>query len=545
MYVYLLCRKYLTSRFIALASIVSVMLGVATMIVVNSVMKGFSVEMQSRIHAVLSDVVFEGNGMEGFTDADWHMNEIRKAAGEYIEGMTPTVVVPAMLSYKVQHNWITQPVQLIGIDAKTQSQASEFASFLQHPEHRKAFDFQLQESGYDTKDGQRPSLGDAGAQYRRDKRLLNPPVRPEDDDPLGLRAPAPGTNSATAAAPRDPTSTLNPYLAAAGPPTAAPTATGTATPPAAAPAAAAVQDPFAKAAPFQPQQNASDPAKQNFGAVLGIALASYQDRVGNEQFLVMPGDDVRLTLPAAGTPPRPIDDLFTVVDFYECKMSEYDSQFVFVPIERLQKLRGMIDPGTGNSRVTSIQIKLKNEADGAIVRDRLKAVFHPQLYRVSTWRDKQGALLAAVQMETAILNVLLFLIIAVAGFGILAIFFMIVVEKTKDIGILKSLGASARGVMGIFLAYGLSLGAVGAGGGFILGIAFVHYINEIADFLSAITGQKVFDPSIYYFYKIPTIVEPMTVASIVVGALAIAVGASVFPAIRAARMHPVEALRYD
>ena len=279
--------------------------------------------------------------------------------------------------------------------------------------------------------------------------------------------------------------------------------------------------------------------------MLGIALSSFQDRAGNEQFLAMPGDDVRLTFPTAGTPPRPIDDLFTVVDFYECKMSEYDSQFVFVPIQKLQQLRGMIDPQTGNARITALQIKLKNEADGDIVRDKLKAVFHPQLYRISTWRDKQGPLLSAVQMETAILNVLLFLIIAVAGFGILAIFFMIVVEKTKDIGILKSLGASARGVMGIFLGYGLALGAVGAGGGFVVGMALVHYINEVADFLGWVSGHKVFDPNIYYFYKIPTIVDPFTVGWIVVGAMAIAVGASVFPAIRAARMHPVEALRYD
>ena len=84
-------------------------------------------------------------------------------------------------------------------------------------------------------------------------------------------------------------------------------------------------------------------------------------------------------------------------------------------------------------------------------------------------------------METTILNILLFLIIAVAGFGILAIFYMIVVEKTRDIGILKSLGASGRGVMGIFLAYGLSLGLVGSGVGLILGLSFVHYINPIAD----------------------------------------------------------------
>ena len=83
------------------------------------------------------------------------------------------------------------------------------------------------------------------------------------------------------------------------------------------------------------------------------------------------------------------------------------------------------------------------------------------------------------------LNVLLFLIIAVAGFGILAIFFMIVVEKTRDIGILKSLGATGRGIMGIFLGYGLWLGIVGAGVGMVLGLVFVVYINEIADLLGS------------------------------------------------------------
>src|SRR5690606_38661355 len=178
-------------------------------------------------------------------------------------------------------------------------------------------------------------------------------------------------------------------------------------------------------------------------------------------------------------------------------------------------------------------------------RDTLRGHFPPELYAVNTWRDKQGPLLAAVQMETAILNVLLFLIIAVAGFGILAIFFMIVVEKTRDIGILKSLGASSNGIMGIFLGYGISLGAVGSGVGMIMGLLFVYYINEIADLLGRVTGRPLFDPSIYYFQKIPTIVSPLTVGWIVTGAIMIAVMASVFPARRAARLHPVEALRYE
>ena len=148
-------------------------------------------------------------------------------------------------------------------------------------------------------------------------------------------------------------------------------------------------------------------------------------------------------------------------------------------------------------------------------------------------------------MEKRILNLLLFLIIAVAGFGILAIFYMIVVEKTRDIGILKSLGAPGRGVMGIFLAYGLSLGMVGSGVGMAAGLLFVRYINEIAAGLGWLTGRPVFDPSIYYFYKIPAIVVPQTIAWIVAGALMIAVAASILPARRAARLHPVEALRYE
>ena len=111
----------------------------------------------------------------------------------------------------------------------------------------------------------------------------------------------------------------------------------------------------------------------------------------------------------------------------------------------------MIDPLTRVSRFNSIQIKLAPGADGDAVRDKLRTAFG-DLFVVQTWRDRQGPLLAAVQMETAILNVLLFMIIAVSGFGILAIFFMIVVEKTRDIGILKSLGASGTGIMGIFLS---------------------------------------------------------------------------------------------
>ncbi|HEV7221720.1 MAG TPA: FtsX-like permease family protein, partial [Pirellulales bacterium] len=402
--------------------------------------------------------------------------------------------------------------------------ASDLPSFLQHPENRRLPSFELREGGYDTRDhqsgvesGDRDWMAKAGWPYRRS--------RVEREQAFEFTRP-----QSTRVAP--------PELSAAEQSPATEAAEG------AEGATEAPADPFATP---KSEENVFNPMfEQHTGLILGIALSSYRDQDNKERFLLGPGDDVQLTFPNADSEmPKAVYNQFTVVDFYESKMSEYDSTFVFVPIEKLQAMRGMFDPTTKVGYVNSIQIRLKDERDGNLVRDKLRGAFPTEIYNISTWRDKQGPLLAAVQMETTILNIILFLIIAVAGFGILAIFFMIVVEKTRDIGILKALGASGRGIMGIFLAYGLSLGMVGAGSGLAIGLLFVIYINEIAGLLGRITGREIFDPSIYYFYKIPTIIDPFTVAWIVCGALAIAVLASVLPARRAARLHPVEALRYE
>jgi lipoprotein-releasing system permease protein len=496
MYKLVLCWRYLRTRYIALASIVSVMLGVATMIVVNAVMEGFTHEMQDRIHGILSDLVFESQSLDGFPDAERRMTEIRDIAGQYIAGMSPTVHVPAMLGYSVGTQYVTRQITMIGVDEGTYAQVSDFGQFLQHAENRRQLDFQLKAGGYDVLDHQvtpaadakpRVEMKGAGWEYRRRKAQFAQSVRlPEgalEANPFGAKV---------------------------------------------------------------EEGSDFDPAReQHTGCVLGIGLCSYRTLEGADGFLALPGDDVEISYPTAAKPPKVLSAKFTIVDFYESKMSEYDSSFVFVPIRKLQQLRGMVDPSTGVANVNAIQIRLKEGADLNTVRDLLRANFPAQVFKISSWRDKEGALLAAVQMETAVLNVLLFLIIAVAGFGILAIFFMIVVEKTRDIGILKSLGATGRGIMGIFLGYGLSLGVVGASVGMGLGLLFVRYINEIADLLGRVTGQPVFDPSVYYFQVIPTIIEWPTVAWIVCGAMAIAILASILPARRAARLHPVEALRYE
>jgi lipoprotein-releasing system permease protein len=526
MYKLLLSWRYLRTRYIALASIVSVTLGVATMIVVNSVMQGFANEMQVRIHGILSDVIVESHGEEGVADAQAHMDRIRRVAGQYIAGMTPVVSVPALLAFDVQGTWHQRQVNLIGIDPESFGQASEFNCYLQHPENRKQLSFELRDEGYDILD----HTGGPEARHRyrmeiagwRNRRTW---AQFERD----MRTPRHGEEAAEAEGEQgDPPVDLEyeGWEFERGEP---------------------LSDDEAQSLPDVTElaRDAEfDPAiKTHTGIVMGIALASFRNHDGTDQFFQLPGDDVKLTVPTATMPPRATHESFTIVDFYESKLSEYDTTSIYMPLRALQEMREMVDPKTGAGSVTSIQIKLKDPSNGNLVRDLLRAEFPADVYAVQTWRDKQGPLLAAVTLETTILNLLLFMIVAVAGFGILAIFYMIVVEKTKDIGILKSLGAPSRGIWGIFLGYGLALGIVGSGAGMALGLLMVANLNELADGLGRLTGQQVFDPAVYYFQEIPVVVEPLTVCWIVLGALAIAVLASVLPARRAARLHPVEALK--
>jgi lipoprotein-releasing system permease protein len=518
MYKLLLSWRYLRTRYIALASIISVTLGVATLIVVNSVMAGFSKEMNTRLHGILSDLVLESHSLDGFADPHWHMEQIRKICGDEVVGMTPVIHVPALLRIPFRGDYHTRQINLIGVDQTTYADVSDFSQYLLHPENKQKLSFLLRDAGYAPN---RKDFPPSGWEHRRMQAMYEKALEEQRREIAATENTA-GATAANNAPPADPYASMVPA------------------------------DPYSNDNETGDAGTVFDPAtEQNTGMILGIATCSIRGRDAEggvrDYYLCRPGDDVQVYFPNAGGSPKPVSCSLTVVDLYESKMSEYDATFAFMPIEKLQELRGMFDPLTNTTYVTSIQMKLRPGADLNAVRDKLRAAFPPEQYpyRIETWRDLQGPLLAAVRMETTILNILLFLIIAVAGFGILATFFMIVVEKTRDIGVLKALGAPSRGVMSIFLSYGVSLGAVGSGVGLVLGLLFVTNINDIAKALEWVTGREVFDPTVYYFQEIPTSIQPTMVVGVMVGSVLIAVLASVLPALRAARLHPVAALRYE
>ena len=482
MYKLLLCVRYLQTRYLAFICIVSVMLGVATLIVVNSVMSGFSTKLKDRLHGVLSDVVIDTDRMDGFSESPGAMMAKIKAspAGDRIEAMTATAEVFAILQFQYGDGTITKPVRLIGIDPEGRAAVGGFTEFLDRQHDSPVpptFDL----------------TPDALARHEENKR------RREQFDALALPPP-----------PDAPT-----------PPVADPTAL---------PAAAM-------------EIGVGTPEIQVYGVIPGYTIAHFrytdENGVVREEAALKPGDPVTLTT-VGGADLKPVWGTFLVADYLKTEMSEYDQTFVYVPLDQLQKIRGMGD------RATALQIKLKDyEADNAFVTRELRKLFPYADVRIATWEEHQGPLLAAIDVERGILNLLLFMIVGVAGFSILAIFTMIVSEKFRDIGILKSLGASQSGVMTIFLGYGLLLGTVGCGLGTALGLAITDNINEIEMFLTEVTGTAVFPRDVYYFKDIPTNVDPASVIAVNVGAVLIAVVFSLLPAYRAARLHPVRALRFE
>jgi len=262
---------------------------------------------------------------------------------------------------------------------------------------------------------------------------------------------------------------------------------------------------------------------------------------------VLPGEAVKAQ--DAVTP------AFWIVDDARSRIWQMDFNRVYVPFDVLQKNLEMTALHGDPARTSDIQIKVKDGYDLNAVRDKVAGIVDQVRQdhamsdefpiRVATWEQIQSKFIDAVEHEVVLTTALFGVISMVAVLLIFCIFYMIVLEKTKDIGVIKSVGATAGGILQLFLGYGLAIGVVGSGLGLTAAYLVVHNINELHAWLGREMGVVIWDPETYQFDTIPNKMNPTTAAWIVAVAILSALLGALLPAIRAARMNPVEALRYE
>ncbi|MGR3219122.1 MAG: ABC transporter permease, partial [Candidatus Anammoxibacter sp.] len=229
---------------------------------------------------------------------------------------------------------------------------------------------------------------------------------------------------------------------------------------------------------------------------------------------------------------------FVLTGKFRSGMYDFDKSYIYIPLAAAQELTG-----SANS-VTGIEIKLDNYKFASDIRDFIQKELGAG-YFVQTWEDSRKTFLTAVTIERRVMTIILGCIIIVAGFSILAILRMTVLEKMKDIGTLKALGATSNGIMTIFLLNGFFIGIMGTAIGAVAGLSIIYKINAIERIIFNITGWRPFPPEIYYFSKIPAVVIPSDIATIACLSVLSSLLFSLQPSIRASHFNPVDVLRYE
>ena len=228
---------------------------------------------------------------------------------------------------------------------------------------------------------------------------------------------------------------------------------------------------------------------------------------------------------------------FTVIGTFTSGRYDYDANLVFISLKDAKNF-------FNKDSVSGIGIKVDNEFDVSKIKHSLQKVFRYP-FTIRSWMDLDRNLMRAIAIEKKIMFIVLALIIVVACFNIASSLIMQVLEKTKDIGVLRAIGATAGDIKKIFVFLGFSVGFIGVVFGSVLGIVLARNINTIADYVEGLTGFELFPSDIYYLSSIPVKIVQSDVAIIAIFSLILAVAASFYPAWRASRLNPVDAIRYE
>ncbi|MFV2092711.1 MAG: FtsX-like permease family protein, partial [Hyphomicrobiales bacterium] len=269
----------------------------------------------------------------------------------------------------------------------------------------------------------------------------------------------------------------------------------------------------------------------------GVAVGS---RLANSLGLGL-GEKITLVAPRGAVTPfgtAPRIKTYPIVAIFEVGMSEYDSNLVFMPLAEAQPYFNMPDA------ISAIEIFIEDPDRIGEFRPAIKAALSGPNF-LTDWRERNRTFFSALEVERDLMFIIVSLIILVAALNIISGLTMLVKDKRRDIGILRTMGATRGGIMRVFFITGASIGIAGTVLGFFVSMAFSLNIESIRQFISSITGTALFDPKLYFLSKLPAELNPGEVASVLAMSLFLTFVATLYPSWRAAKLDPVKALNNE
>ena len=281
------------------------------------------------------------------------------------------------------------------------------------------------------------------------------------------------------------------------------------------------------------KQGTLDGFDQGQGVMIGRRLA--------DQLTLRAGDSLTLVAPRGAVTPMgttPRIKTYKVAAVFEIGMSEYDTAFVFMPLTESQAYFNR------NNDVTAIEVYTNNPDRIASFRAPITEAAQRPIFMID-WRQRNATFFSALQVERNVMFLILTLIVLVAAFNIASSLIMLVKDKGRDIGIMRTMGASQGSIMRVFLITGAAIGVVGSLMGFVVGLIVCLNIESLRQFMSWLTNTELFTPELYFLSRLPADLDVGETTAVVVMALALSLLATLYPSWRAARLDPVEALRYE